>query len=99
MARKRRQSAFNLAGYAAIFAVVITIAVVTWVRGMSLQEQLDNYDIRKEQLNEMIVQEENRTNQIEERRKYMQTKQYIEDVAREKVGLVYPDEIMFKSNK
>lgn len=99
MAKRRKQSAFNLAGYIAIFAVVITIAVVTWVRGISLQEQLDDYDARQEQLNDMIAQEENRTNQLEERKKYMQTKQYIEDVAREKVGLVYPDEIMFKSNK
>ncbi len=96
MARRRKQSAFNLAGY---IAVVITIAVVTWVRGMSLQEQLDDYDVRQGQLSELIAQEENRTNQLEERKKYMQTKQYIEDVAREKVGLVYPDEIMFKSNK
>lgn len=99
MAKKKKQSAFNLAGYIAIFAVVITIAVVTWVRGMSLQGQLDAYDAREEQLNAMIAQEENRTTLLEERKKYMQTKQYIEDVAREKVGLVYPDEIMFKSNK
>lgn len=99
MAKRRKQRAFNLAGYIAIFAVVITIAVVTWVRGMSLQAQLDAYDARQEQLDTMIKQEENRTVQLEERKKYMQTKQYIEDVAREKVGLVYPDEIMFKSNK
>lgn len=99
MTKRRKQRAFNLAGYIAIFAVVITIAVVTWVRGMSLQKQLDAYDVRQEQLDSLIEQEENRTLQIEERKKYMQTKQYIEDVAREKIGLVYPDEIMFKSNK
>ncbi|MCM1466599.1 MAG: septum formation initiator family protein [Alistipes sp.] len=99
MTKRRKQRVFNLAGYIAIFAVVITIAVVTWVRGMSLQKQLDAYDVRQEQLDSLIEQEENRTIQIEERKKYMQTKQYIEDVAREKVGLVYPDEIMFKSNK
>lgn len=94
--KKKKQSAFNLAGYIAIFAVVVTIAVVTWVRGMTLQEKLDAYDARETQLNTMIAQEEDRMNQLEERKKYMQTKQYIEEVAQEKFRLVYPDEIMFK---
>lgn len=30
---------------------------------------------------------------------YMQTKQYIEDVAKDKLGLVYPDEIVIKPNE
>lgn len=94
--KKKRQGVFNLAGYIAIFAVVVTIAVVTWLRGMTLQEKLDAYAARETQLNEMIAQEEDRMSQLEERKKYMQTKQYIEEVAQEKFRLVYPDEIMFK---
>ena len=30
---------------------------------------------------------------------YMQTKQYIEDVAKDKLGLVYPDEIVIKPSE
>lgn len=30
---------------------------------------------------------------------YVKTKQYIEEVAREKLGLVYEDEIVFKAEK
>ena len=34
---------------------------------------------------------------IEEQKKYMQTNEYIEEMAREKFGLVYDDEIVFKA--
>jgi len=33
------------------------------------------------------------------REQYMQTKQYIEDVAKDKLGLVYPDEIVIRPNE
>ena len=37
-----------------------------------------------------------RTEEIEEMRRYMQTDRYVEEVARDKLGLVYPDEVIFK---
>lgn len=40
-----------------------------------------------------------RTESITEFGKEVQTKGYIEDVAREKLGLVYEDEILFKEGK
>lgn len=97
--RRKRKRVFNAAGYFAIFAVVITIAVVTWVRGLSLQEKLDNYDAREAELNQLIAQEEERAEQLEEKKKYIQTKQYIEQIAKEKFGLVYPDEVILKKSQ
>ncbi|MDD6570820.1 MAG: septum formation initiator family protein [Thermoflexaceae bacterium] len=98
--RRKKKRVFNMAGYIAIFAVVITIAVVTWIRGLSLQEKIDSYDAREEELTQLIAEEEARTQELEERKKYIQTKQYIEEIAKEKFGLVYPDEVVIKkSNK
>ena len=97
--RRKRKRVFNAAGYFAIFAVVITIAVVTWVRGLSLQEKLDNYDAREAELNQLIAQEDERAEQLEEKKKYIQTKQYIEQIAKEKFGLVYPDEVILKKSQ
>lgn len=34
-----------------------------------------------------------------DKEQYMQTKQYIEDVAKDKLGLVYPDEIVIKPSE
>ena len=37
--------------------------------------------------------------EIEELKKYVQTKKYVEEVAKERLGLVYEDEILFKAEE
>ena len=44
-----------------------------------------------------IEAEKERAQEIEEFEKYTKTKKYIEDVAREKLGLVYEDEIIIQT--
>ena len=44
-----------------------------------------------------LEEEEQRTQEIEELKKYVQTKKYVEEVAKERLGLVYEDEILFKA--
>lgn len=46
---------------------------------------------------EQIEAEERRAEEIEELEAYTKTKKYVEDVAKEKLGLVYEDEVIFKS--
>ena len=48
------------------------------------------------ELQEQIKEEEKRAEDIAEYEKYTQTKKYIEDVAKDKLGLVYEGEIVFK---
>ena len=42
------------------------------------------------------MKEEQRAEDIEEYRQYTKTREYIEEVAREKLGLVYDGEVIFK---
>lgn len=51
-----------------------------------------------EQLNTQIEEEEARTEEIQEYEKYTHTKGYVEEVAHDKLGLVYEGEIIFKGN-
>lgn len=100
MAKKhKKKGVFNVTGYMAIFAVVITIALVTWIRGLTLQEKLNDYAVKEAELNQLIEEEEERTQKLEEKKKYIQTKQYIEEIAKEKFGLMYKNEIVFKANE
>jgi cell division protein FtsB len=57
------------------------------------------YTNRINELNADIEAEKERTEEIEEYRKYMQTKKYIEEMAKEKLGLVYENEILIKEEK
>ena len=47
---------------------------------------------------EQIAAEEQRALEIEEFEKYTHTKKYVEEVARDKLGLVYEGEILFKDD-
>lgn len=94
--RKRRQNRFSMF---LVSIVVVMILVAVWVRSMELQRKLDTYTVKQVQLEEKIADEEQRHQEIQEFRKYTQTKRYAEEVAKEKLGLVYEDEIIFKQEE
>ena len=76
-----------------IIVVVCIIIAALAVRCRSLADRNDAYAEQIEQLEEKISEEEGRGESIESFRKYTHTNAYIEKVAREKLGLVYPDEV------
>lgn len=94
--RKRRDKLGNRMTLIGITFVVISMAVVVNLRGTSLKDTELEYQIREENLMARLAQEESRAERLEEERIYVQTKQYIEKVAKEKLGLVNPDEILLK---
>ena len=75
--------------------MVLSLAVVVQIKGSSLKSIDREYEIRLENLTAQKEEEEQRALDLEER-KYVQTKEYIKEVAKEKLGLVDPDEILLK---
>jgi len=68
------------------------------VRTYSLHVEGKAYAEKKARLEKQLEKEKQRTEDIEQEEKYRQTKKYVEDYAHNQLGLVYPDEIIFKSN-
>ena len=56
------------------------------------------YQNREAALEKQIADETERSKEIEDLETYTKTKKYVEDVAKEKLGLVYEDEILFKAS-
>jgi cell division protein FtsB len=81
-------------GLAAV--VVGILIVVIMVACFGLYQRLVKNRERISELQSEIVKEEQRAEDIEEYRKYTETREYIEEVAREKLGLVYEGEVIFK---
>lgn len=75
------------------------IMIVVAVKSVDLKQKIDAKAQEAEQLDRQIEAERVREQEIEEFGKKVQTKGYIENVAREKLGLVYEGEIMFKEEK
>ena len=93
-----------------ITTVVLSLAVVVNIGASSLREKDLEYQAREQNLEKLEAKEVARTAQLEEYRVYVQTsqiskriqnqtKQYVEKVAKEKLGLVKKDEILFKAEE
>lgn len=79
--------------------VVLIMMVVVMANNRSLKAKLATYQEKEQILTEQIEAEKERAKEIEEFEKYTKTKKYIEDVAREKLGLVYEDEIIIQTQE
>lgn len=94
--RKKRDRWGNRMAIVGITVVVASLAVVVNLKSTSMRKKELEYQIREEALENQKTEEENRARELEEYRVYVQTKQYIEEIAKQKLGLVNPDEILLK---
>ena len=82
-----------------IVAAVVFVSCVAIFKTISLKKEsralAENEYILEQRLEE-VKQEGLR---LDAEASYMQTNQYIEDVAKDKLGLVYPDEIVIKPSE
>ena len=75
------------------------LIIVVSVGKHNIQVKQEQYDKREEQLMDQIADEEERAQDIEQYGKYTKTKKFAEDIAKEKLGLVNEDEIVFKEEE
>lgn len=96
---KKKHSRHNRMGMFLASIVVLMLMIVISVNSLSLKEKIETYTSKTESLQALIDEEEERAESLVEFEKYSKTKAYYEEVAREKLGLIYPSEIIFKSTK
>ena len=69
------------------------------VQSKNLEARISVYDDRAAALEESIENEKDRTREIDEKKEYMETDDYVAEVARDKLGLVKDNEIVFEEEK
>lgn len=82
-----------------ILFALITLLTVTAFGTMGLREKREGYERREQELQALIAEQEKRAEDIKELEKYMDTKKFVEEIAKERLGLVYEDEILFKAKE
>ena len=92
--RRRREA--NFKGMCCISAVILVLLVVLSVKSHTLKQRNAVYQEEIAQLQKQMDEETTRTQEIKDLEAYMQTDEYAEQVAKDKLGLVYEDEIIFK---
>ena len=83
----------------AITTVIILLCGMVIVHGMALKKSNDAYKGQEEELQTQIDAEKERSEEINKLKKYVGTDEYIEEVAREKLGLVKENEILFRAQQ
>ena len=81
----------------AVCAVVFLLFAVISVNSMTLRAKDQFYQAQEQELEEQIKEEKARSKEIEDLEEYVGTDEYVEDVAKEKLGLVHENEIIFKA--
>ncbi len=81
----------------AVGAVIILLTAVVSVSGMTLRAKEKSYKAQAAELEQQIEEEKKRTKEIDKLETYVGTDTYVEDMAREKLGMVYKDETVFKA--
>lgn len=95
----RRKQQNRLAMTLVTIVLVIMLTVIG-IKSIEMRARVSELSERESQLTEEIEQEQARGSELDQYEKYTQTKKYVEDVAKDKLGLVHDGEIIFKeSNK
>ena len=79
-----------------IVLVVCAMFLVVSVSSINLHNKLVDLRAKEQDIQRQIDEEEARQLEIEEYEKYTHTMGYVEDVAKDRLGLVYEGEIVFK---
>ncbi|MFQ9583129.1 MAG: FtsB family cell division protein [Blautia hansenii] len=76
---------------------VLFIAMMTM--SLNLQQQISDCKTEMKEVQSQIDEENERTKEIDETKERMDTDDYVAEVAREKLGLVKDNEIVFKEEE
>lgn len=80
-----------------ISCVIVLLAVTLSVASISLHNKNKSYKAQQAELERQLEDEKAKKEEIDEYEERAGTKEYIEDVARDKCGLAYPNEILFEA--
>ena len=91
----------NYTWLAGVVVVVLLVIICVSVSGASkkIESRNESYDKQIEMLNAQIEEQEKRREELDLYSVYITTKQFIEEFAREKLGLVFKDELIFRPNE
>lgn len=76
--------------------IVAGVGIAAGVRGNELRQEILQNSQQESALEQQLQDETDRTEEIQELEQYMQSDEYIEKIAREKLGLLKENEILFR---
>ena len=95
--RQQKRLSLHKRSILCISSVIILLVVVVSVSGVTLQAKNKAYIAQEQELQKQIDEEKARAQEIDELEQYVGTDEYVEQTAKDKLGLVHEGEIIFKA--
>lgn len=83
-------------GKLCVSGIVFMFLIVMSIQIVKLYKEDQTYIAKEKELNEQLEDATEEQQQLADYEQYTQSQQYIEEVAKSKLGLVYNNEIVFK---
>lgn len=99
VSRTKKKKNIRLTTRMGMFIVVGCLALLTIVviyKAQDLKSQKESLQVQAAELQTQLETAKQDYKKLEQREEYMKTDEYVEDVARSQLGLIYPDEIVVK---
>lgn len=96
---KYHNSKQNNSGMICIAGITCILLVVMSIQIYSLYNKNRLYIEKEEQLQSQLKEEQQRENEILDYQKQINSDEYIEKIAKFKLGLIYPHEIVYKEKE
>ena len=95
-AKKRKSNRNNRAGKICISMILVVFAAAMSVQIVKAYQKDQEYAGKQEQLEVQLQDETARQEELQNYQSYTQSQEYVEDIAKSKLGLAYDNEIIFK---
>ena len=93
---RKRKKKENRMGKLCVSGIVFMFLIVMSIQIVKLYKEDQTYIAKETELNEQLEDATEEQQQLADYEQYTQSQQYIEEVAKSKLGLVYNNEIVFK---
>ncbi len=81
----------------AICAVIVLLIIMLSVSSITLRAKERSYQVQEIELENQIGDEKERSEEIDDLENYVGTDEYIEEIAKEKLGMIYENELIIKA--
>ena len=101
-AKRRRQNRVykqNRTGMLWVSSIVVVLLLVVSVRIFGLYQKNQELKAKEAEVTAVLEEEKQRQGEIAQYEKDVTSPEYIEQLAKSKLGLLYPNEIVFKEEK
>ena len=96
--RKNEQKLQNIKAMKIVATILLILTLALGINAYSILDKQNEYNKQIEALERQIESEQDRKNEIEDMKDYMSTREFIEETAKSKLGLVYKNEIIFRKS-